>query len=399
MTEPVPFFQPAIGEEEIAEVSDTLRSGWLTTGPKTARLESSIRDLAGAQDAVATSSGTAALHLALLAIGAGPGDEVITTALTCAATVNVIAATGATPVLADVCPDTLNLDARKAEAAVTGRTVAVLPVHYAGHPCAMGELAQMAHRHGLVLIEDAAHALGAALDGRPVGSTADLTAFSFYATKLMTTGEGGMLVGRTDLVERARSLASHGEQWEADDRRSLDAEAWRDVVQPGLKYRMSDVQASLGLPQFAKLDGFLRRRREIAEAYVEALAETEQVELPTVRPGARPSWHLFTLRTRPRLLSIGRDEFVRQVRLAGGNAARQFRPIYREPYYRDRFPGAHTALPVTENEAARVLSLPVHPRLTERAQARVVDAVVHVARRFGAEVPRQPQRVEGDLST
>lgn len=394
MTEPVPFFVPAVGEEEIAEVSETISSGWLTTGPKTARLEESIRVFTGAQNAVGTSSGTAALHLALLAIGAGPGDEVITTALTCAATVNVIEATGATPVLADICPDTLNLDPRRAEEAVTDRTVAILPVHYAGHPCAMDDMARVARRHGLALIDDAAHALGATLDGLPVGSIADLTAFSFYATKLMTTGEGGMLVGRTDLVDRARSLASHGERWNSGARQSLGAEGWRDIMFPGLKYRMSDVQASLGLPQLAKLGGFLAARRRIADRYVEALADLEPVEVPSIRPGAGPSWHLFTLRTQPGLLSVGRDEIIRQIRLAGGAAARQFRPVYEEPYYLDRFPGARTALPVTETEAARLLSLPVYPRLTDDDQARVVRAVLQVTRRFGTGAAREPHSVE-----
>jgi dTDP-4-amino-4,6-dideoxygalactose transaminase len=277
---PLPWSQPVLGEEEIAEVVDTLRSGWLTTGPKAARFEAEVASRLGVERAFAVTSCTAALHLALLVTGVGPGDEVISPSLTFCAAVNVIAHCGALPVLVDVEPETLNVDPEAVEAAVTPRTRAIIAMHYAGQPCDMDSLGAIARRNGLVLIEDAAHALGATYRGRPAGTLGDLAAFSFYSNKNMTTGEGGMLVGGRELVERARLLGRHGIDRSPWDRHGNRAPVAYDVVEPGLKYNMSDIAASIGIHQLARLEAFNRRRRTIAERYSSALAQLRGLRVP-----------------------------------------------------------------------------------------------------------------------
>jgi dTDP-4-amino-4,6-dideoxygalactose transaminase len=385
MSGPIPFFTPDLGQAEISEVTEALRSGWLSNGPRTARFEHDFAAMVGARAALGTASGTAALYLALLAAGIGPGDEVITTAVTCIATVNAIVVAGATPVLVDVRADTLTLDPAAVEAAVTGRTVAILPVHYAGHPSDVDELTALARRHGLLVIDDAAHALGAKHRGRPIGSTAALSVFSFSATKLITTGEGGMLVGRPDLVARARILACLG----ADRTRPPAGNApisWSDVVAPGLKLAMCDVAASLGSAQLGRLPGFLARRREIADRYTRAVGQLPGIETPVVLPEVQPAWHLYTLRIRPGEVGLDRDAFIAAVREAGGMAAHQFKPAHHEPYLRERLPGLAGRLPVTERESARNLSLPLYPAMTDNQVDRVITAIERVV----ADRPHHP---------
>jgi dTDP-4-amino-4,6-dideoxygalactose transaminase len=376
----VPFFRPQIGTAEIAAARATLRSGWLAYGEQAGRFEERLAGTVGAAAALATSSGTAGLYLALRALGIGAGDEVITSAVTCIASVNAICVAGATPVLVDVCPDTLNLDPRRVAAAITARTAAILPVHYAGHPADTDALAALARPRGLAVIEDAAHALGATYRGRPVGGGGDATVFSFSATKLITTGEGGMVVGPPDLVERARRLACLG----ADRRGFVPGPArpasWADVVEPALKLAMGDLAASIGLAQLARLPDILARRRAIAARYTRALGPLPGVEVPTVRPDVEPSWHLYTLRVRPEILGIGRDRFLAEVLALGGTAAMQFKPAHHEPYLRERYPDAPAGLPVTERECARNLSLPMYQALTGRQVAAVVSAVIRAGR-------------------
>ena len=380
---PLPYNRPDLTEDEIAEVVDTLRSGWLTTGPKTRRFEAAFAAYTGAAHALAVNSATAALHLALVAAGVGPGDEVITTPLTFAACANVIVQQGATPVLADICADDLNIDPVQVERRLTPRTRALMAVHYGGQPCRMDELLDLCRQRNLFLIEDAAHASGAAYKGRPIGSLGDATAFSFYATKNLTTGEGGMLTtNRADVEERARIMTLHG----------MDRDAWRrydrggswfyEVVAPGYKYNMSDIQAALGLVQLRRLDAMNARRTALAERLSAALAGWEAVELPTSRPEARHVWHLYAIRLRLEMLTIDRARFIEELTALGIGVSVHFIPIHHHPYYREGFGFRPADFPITEDSYARLLSLPLYPGMTDADSDRVAEAVIDVARRF-----------------
>jgi dTDP-4-amino-4,6-dideoxygalactose transaminase len=378
----LPFAAHCLGEEEIAEVAQTLRSPWITTGPKTKRFEEEFAAYLGAPDAAAVNSGTAALHTALVCLGIGPGDEVITTPLTFAATVNVIEHVGARPVLVDVVPDTLNLDPARVEAAITGRTRAIIPVHYAGHPADLDELRALARGHGLAVVEDAAHALPARYKGRLIGSGTNPVAFSFYATKNLTTAEGGMLTGGTKLVERARIVALHGLSRDAWKRYEQNG-SWRyDVLLPGFKYNMTDVQASLGLWQLRKQEQFLSRRRAVAAAYSAAFAELEALETPVERGDVRHAWHLYVLRLKPPALRIDRDGFVEALAERNVGTSVHFIPIHLHPYYRRKYGYAPHSFPVAYANYQRMLSLPLHAGLSDRDVADVIEAVRDVVESF-----------------
>jgi dTDP-4-amino-4,6-dideoxygalactose transaminase len=375
--ETVPFFVPHVGDDEIAAVAAVMRSGWLANGPRTALFEERVAALVGAPAAVATASGTSGLSVALHAIGAGPGDEVITSPISCIASVNAVVAAGATPVLVDVRPDTLTIDPERVGEAITSRTVAIVPVHYAGHPGDVDAIAAIAGRYGLAVLDDAAHALGATHNGRPVGSTADLTVFSFSATKLITTGEGGMVVGRPDLVAAGRIYANLGADRRAVEPTPSRPLSWADVTAPGLKLAMCDVSASIGLAQLDQLPAFMGRRRAIAARYNRAFADVPGLQPPRPLPGVEPAWHLYTLRVTPKILGVDRDEFLRRVLASGGTAAKQFKPAHHEPYLRDLLGDLTNQLPITERESARNLSLPMYPGLTDRDVDVVTAAVVH----------------------
>ncbi|MEU4792141.1 DegT/DnrJ/EryC1/StrS family aminotransferase [Micromonospora tulbaghiae] len=362
-----------LGEEEIAEAVDALRSGWLTTGPKTARFEAGVRELTGAEDAFAVNSCTAALHLALLAGGVGAGDEVITPSLTFCAIANVIARVGATPVLVDVLPDQLNLDPAAVAAAVSGRTRAIVAMHYGGHPCEMDELREIADQHGLLLIEDAAHAIGAQYRGRPVGSLGDLAAFSFYANKNITTGEGGMLVGRADLVRSARLLGRHGLSRVAWQRHGDRGPADYDVLEAGLKYNMSDVLAAVGVHQLKRLPEFLARRGVIAARYSQELAGLPGLWLPGTAADVRHAWHLYPVQVSPGRAGMDRDALAEALAAAGIATSIHFTPIHRLARYRDLADPA--AMPHTERAADRLLSLPCYPAMTDDDVSRVIAAI------------------------
>src|SRR5438105_9234884 len=309
----LPFAPPLIGEEEIREVVDTLKSDWITTGPKTRRFEQEFAAYLGAPAARALNSCTAALRTALVTLGIRPGDEVITTPTTFAASVNVIEHVGARPVLVDVEPDTLNLDPALVEAAITRRTKAVLPVHYAGHPVALDRIGELARAGGFAVVEDAAHALAAKYRGRPIGADGNPTAFSFYATKNLTTAEGGMLTGDPEVLERARIISLHGMTKDAWKRYAKGG-SWRyEVVLPGFKYNMTDIQASIGLWQLRKLERFHRRRREIAARYSEAFDAEAALEVPAQWDHVEHAWHLYVLRLRPDALRIDRDRFIEEL--------------------------------------------------------------------------------------
>ena len=377
----LPFAPPLIGDEEIREVVDTLKSDWITTGPKTKRFEQEFADNLGARAALALNSCTAALHTALVTLGIGPGDEVITTPTTFAASVNVIEHVGARPVLVDVEPDTLNLDPALVEAAITPRTRAVLPVHYAGHPVALDRIDELARAGRFAVVEDAAHALAAKYRGRPIGAGGNPTAFSFYATKNLTTAEGGMLTGSPEFLERARIVSLHGMNRDAWKRYDRGGHWYYEIVAPGFKYNMTDIQAALGIWQLRKLPGFQERRRAVARMYDAAFAGEDALEPPARRPEVEHAWHLYVLRLRPEALRIGRDAFIEELRVRNIGTSVHFIPIHLHPYYRDKYGYRPDSFPVAHANYQRMLSLPLNARLSDADAADVVQAVLDIVSR------------------
>ena len=361
----VPFHRPDIGEEEIAAVVDTLRSGWLTVGPKTREFEQAFADAIGTKQAIAVSSCTAGLHLALDALELPRDAEVITSTVTFTSTASTILHAGARPVLADVTTDTLNLDPSDVERRITPRTRAIVAVHFAGHPAAMDELTRIAHRHGLKLIEDAAHALPATHRGRKIGTIGDVTAFSFYATKNLTTGEGGMLTTADSmLAERMRMRSLHG--MSRDSWRRYNGGPWRyDISYPGFKYNMTDVAAAMGLVQLRRLPALYRRRQQIAALYTLLLSEVPQLRLPVTLPGVEHAWHLYVIRVRPDRVRLHRDALIEQLKAAGIGTSVHFIPLHLHSYYRTALGVTPEDFPVASEAAETMLSLPLHSRMSD----------------------------------
>jgi dTDP-4-amino-4,6-dideoxygalactose transaminase len=376
------FSPPSIGQEEIDEVVDTLRSRWITTGPKTGQFERAFAEYFRAPAALALNSCTAGLHSALVALGIGPGDEVITTCLTFAASVNVIEHVGARPILVDVEPDTLNLDVTAVERAITPRTRAILPVHFAGHPVDLDAIEALAAQYKLAVLEDAAHAVGAKYRGRWIGSGPNPVAFSFYATKNMTTGEGGMLTGDEAMISQARIISLHGMSREAW-RRYEQGGSWRyDVVLPGFKYNMTDIQAALGICQLRRLSEFQQRRQQIAETYGNAFCNLEEIEQPACRPEVEHAWHLYVVRLKTAALRIGRDQFVNELTMRKIGTSVHFIPIHLHPFYRDKYGFQELDFPVAYDSFLRMLSLPLNPAMSDQDVADVIEAVHDVVQRF-----------------
>lgn len=376
--EHLPFAVPSLGREEEEEVLDCLRSGWLTTGPKTKRFEEELAAYAGAKHAIAVNSCTAALHVSLASLGVGPGDEVITTGITFPATANVVVHQGATPVLVDVDPSTLNIDPAAVEAAITPRTKAIIPVHMAGQPADMDRLVAIAERHGIPIIEDAAHAIGAEWRGKRVGNlNGSLAAcYSFYPIKNMTTIEGGAILTDDDeFAERCRLFSLHGLSKDAWKRYSAAGYQHWDTLLPGFKYNMSDVQAAIGLHQLRRLDQFIETRTHYANIYREAFAGLPEVELPARVEGVRHAWHLFIILLRLDMLQIGRDEFMEALRQENIGTGVHFRSLHIQPYYRDALGLRPEDLPNAAAISDRILSLPLYPKMSERDVLDVVEAV------------------------
>jgi dTDP-4-amino-4,6-dideoxygalactose transaminase len=373
------FSPPAVGEEEIAEVSEALRSGWITTGPRVAKFEEAFADVVGAEAALGLSSGTDAMLVALASLGVGPGDEVITSPMTFCSTAHVIEHVGATPVLVDAEPDTLCIDPDKVEAAVGPKTKAILPVHLYGHTCDMGALLAIAEERELYIVEDAAHALPAKIDGRTVGAIGDLTAFSFYATKNLTTAEGGMLTGSRELIEQARPWALHGMSHDAHSRHESGGSWYYEVVLPGFKCNMTDLQAALGLRQLDKLEGFQERRRAIVARYSEAFSEIECLEVPAERAGCESAWHLYVIRLDLDRLTIDRAQFIEELAARNIGTSVHFIPVHLHRYYRDKYGFEDRDFPVTFEAYRRIISLPLHPKLSDRDVDDVIEAVIEVA--------------------
>jgi perosamine synthetase len=372
----VPFHRPSIGEEEIAEVVDTLRSGWLTTGPKVERFQREFAAAVHARHALALNSATAALHLALEAVGVRAGDEVVIPAYTFTATGEVVTYLGARPVLADCRADTLNLDARTVEPQLTARTKAIVPVHIAGQVCDMEPILELARDRGLAVVEDAAHSLPASYKGRPVGTIGDVTAFSFYATKTITTGEGGMVTTeRDDLAARIKLMSLHGLSGDAWNRYSSRGHWYYEVLEFGFKYNMTDVAAALGLRQLERMWTFQQRREQIARTYGDAFRELDTCQVPTDAGLGTHAWHLYILELNPEALAIGRDEILERLRQQGVGTSVHFIPLNLHPVYQRAYGYRPGQFPVAEAAFRRACSLPIYPAMTDADVAHVIDAV------------------------
>jgi dTDP-4-amino-4,6-dideoxygalactose transaminase len=377
----IPFHLPSIGDEEVQEVEAALRSGWLTTGPRTAQFEKDFSAYVDSPYALALNSCTAGLHVALAALGIGKGDEVITTPLTFCSTVHTISHTGATPVLADVGVDG-NIDPEAIERAITPRTRAIIPVHLAGLPCEMNAIWDIARRRGIFVVEDAAHAAGTQYADRRIGAApigdapaSDAIAFSFYATKNMTTGEGGMVTTASEtLASRMRILSLHGMSRDAWDRYSERGNWYYEVAEPGFKYNLTDLQSALGIHQLRKLESFIDTRTRFAEIYNRELGDLAELELPPDRTGTRHAWHLYILRLNLDLLDIDRKKFITELADRGVGTSVHFIPIPLHPHFAsidmDRR-GSRRALELYP----RILSLPLYPAMTEEQVYYVAQCV------------------------
>jgi dTDP-4-amino-4,6-dideoxygalactose transaminase len=376
----IPFAAPWIGQEEIDEVVGCLRSGWLTRGQKVAQFETEFAAYIGARHALAVNSCTSALHLALEAVGVGDGDEIITTPMTFTATAAVIEHLGARPVFVDCEADTLNLDAAAIERAITTRTRGILPVHYAGQACDMEAILALARSRNLRVIEDAAHALPTRRDGRMVGTFGDVTCFSFYATKNLTTGEGGMVVTNDETIaERVKLMHLHGMSRDAWNRYTRGG-AWSyEVLAPGFKYNMTDLAAAIGIHQLRKCDAFHARRLEIARRYSEAFAHLPGITPPRVQDMPGHAWHLYVIQVDAALAGISRDAFIERLTERGIGTSVHFIPLHVQPYYREKYDLQPADFPQAFAAYQRILSLPIYAKMSDAEVARVIDAVSEIA--------------------
>jgi dTDP-4-amino-4,6-dideoxygalactose transaminase len=390
----VPFHRPSIGREEIDEVVRTLESGWLTTGPRTAQFEQEFREYVGVPHAQAVNSGTSGLHLALAALNLGPGMEIITTPLTFCSTVNVILHVGATPVLADVGPDG-NIDPEAVAARISERTRAILPVHLGGLPCDMDSIWSLAQQHGLRVIEDGAHAAGSHYRGSPIGArnlftghSSDASVFSFYATKNLTTGEGGMVTTHDDaLAESLKTLCLHGMTKNAWNRYSGHGNWYYEVLRPGFKYNLTDIQSSIGIHQLRKLESFIKTRTRLVEAYNRAFADVAEFELPPAKDDCRHAWHLYMLRLNLDRLEITRDEFIVELNRKGIDVSVHFIPISLHPFFAPLAGRPENHCPQALKLYARLISLPLYPAMTESQVEYVAQSAKDIARQARTHKP------------
>ena len=375
----LPYGRQSLDDADIQAVVEVLKSDWLTTGPKIGEFEERFAAWVGARHAVSFSSGTAALHGAAFAAGLGPGDEAITTPMTFCATANCILYQVATPVFADVSPDTLNLDPGEVSRKITSRTKAIIAVDYAGHPAALDELAELAKTevHQALLIEDACHALGAEFQGKRVGSIADMSVFSFHPVKHLTTGEGGMVATNdARLAETLRRFRNHGISSEARQRQE-SGQWFYEMVLLGFNYRLTDIACALGLSQLERLEANLARRREIAARYTAAFRDSPSIVAPMVREGVDPAWHLYPIRLQLERLAAGRGEIFRALRAENIGVNVHYIPVHTHPYYRERF-RTDAGYPVAEDAYERLISLPMFHAMTAQDVEDVIHAVTKI---------------------
>lgn len=380
---PLPFHVPMIEQEEISAVVEALQSGWISTGPKTKCFEEAFARFIGARHALAVNSGTAALHLSLDSIGLREGDEVLVPTLTFTATAEVVTYFRARPVLIDVEPLHFNLSLEDAERKITPKTRAIIPVHFAGHPCAMDSIAELAAARSLTVIEDAAHAIPAKYRGRAIGTLSPLTAFSFHAVKTLTTGEGGMVVTDDDsFADRVRLMRLHGMSRDGWKRYTAEG-SWRyEISEAGYKYNLTDPQAALGLVQLAKCERMWRRRVEIADKYDQALALLDAYRTPEVAADVQHARHLYVILTEPSVLRIHRDQVIEELRQLGIGTAVHFIPLHLQPYYRRAWGYQAGDFPVAEEYFDRCISLPLYPNMADEDADRVIEGLHEIAVKF-----------------
>ncbi len=380
----LPFARPSICEGDIENVVATLRSGWLTVGPQTREFERSVASYVGVPTAAAVHSCTAGLHLSMIALGVGPGDEVVMPTLNFAAAPNTVLHLGAVPVLVDVDPETLNVTAPIIERALTERTKLVIPVHFGGRPCEMDEIMELARSRSFKVLGDAAHAIGADIEGRKIGSIADATAFSFYVTKGITTGEGGAVTSFDgELIDRLGRMSLHGMSSDAWKRYSERGPWYYEILEPGYKYNMNDLQASLGVGQMERVDEFRIERARIAAIYTAAFENLQALKIPRDYERGNHAWHLYPIQVDPKATTIGRDEFIRALLDEGIGVSVHFIPIHYHPFYREHLRLAPGTFPASERYFERAISLPIYPDMTDDDAQDVVAAVSKLLEHYG----------------
>lgn len=383
----LPFAKPSIGEDEIAEVVDSLRSGWITTGPKVKKFETEFAQYLNTDNAIAVNSCTGGLHIALAALGIGPGDEVILPTLTFCSTANVVVLLGAIPVLVDVGND-FNILPESIESSITSQTKAIIVVHYGGQSCDLSEIYEIAAKHDLPVIEDAAHAVGSSYKDRNIGSddldelvngVKRVTVFSFYAIKNMTTGEGGMITtSNGSLANRMRRLSLHGMSRDAWKRYQKAGSWYYEVVAAGFKYNMTDIQAAMGIHQLRKLEGFIQRRQMYAAMYDEVFTNLEAIEPPVRLPDRNHVFHLYEIKLNLDQLGMDRDMFIEEFRKLNIGTSVHFIPVHFHPFYRDKYGYKSGMLPNAERLFDQIVSLPLYPAMSEEDVYTVIDVMDHV---------------------
>ena len=379
----LPFHQASIGEEEVKEIIQTLNSGWLTTGQKTRLFEKTFADYIGCKHAIGLNSCTAGLHLSLVVSGVSSGDEVITSPITFPATTNVIVHQNAKPVFVDVEPETLNINCSEIESKINNSTKAILPVHFAGHSCDMDTIISLAQKHNLTVIEDAAHALESKYHGNKIGAIGNFTAFSFYATKNITTGEGGMLTTNDDnYADKLRILSLHGISKNAWKRYGKEGFQHWELLMPGYKYNMFDVQASLGIHQIKKVESFLNRRVQIVKKYNDAFEKTEEIQLLKPESNIKHAHHLYVIVIKTENLKVSRDEVLNEIQKRGIGVAVHFRSLHLQPFFKQHFNYKKGMFPQAEYLSDRVISLPLYPKMTDEDVSRVIETVLGVLHSF-----------------
>ena len=379
----LPFHQASIGEEEVKEIIQTLNSGWLTTGQKTRLFEKTFADYIGCKHAIGLNSCTSGLHLSLVVSGVSSGDEVITSPITFPATTNVIVHQNAKPVFVDVEPETLNINCSEIESKINDSTKAILPVHFAGHPCDMDTIISLAQKHNLTVIEDAAHALESKYHGNKIGAIGNFTAFSFYATKNITTGEGGMLTTNDDnYADKLRILSLHGISKNAWKRYGKEGFQHWELLMPGYKYNMFDVQASLGIHQIKKVESFLNRRVQIVKKYNDAFEKTEEIQLLKPESNIKHAHHLYVIVIKTENLKVSRDKVLNEIQKRGIGVAVHFRSLHLQPFFKQHFNYKKGMFPQAEYLSDRVISLPLYPKMTDEDVSRVIETVLGVLHSF-----------------
>ena len=377
------FHKPFISEEEVAEITDTVRSGWLSMGPKTIRFEQEFNKYIGAKRSVAVSSWTAAGHLTLEAFGIEKDDEVILPTMTFPATAEIVCYFGAKPVIVDVDEDTLNISLEEIEKSITPKTKAIIPVHYGGQPCDMDEILELAKKYNLRVLEDAAHSLPAYYKGKKIGTLSDVTCFSFYATKTLSTGEGGMIcTNNEEIAERTAIMRLHGINRDAWKRYSESGSWYYEVVAPGYKYNFTDLQASLGLPQLKKVEVMWEWRKKIAARYTEAFKDFDLITLHTIKPDRESSWHLYPVKLNLEMLTKNRAQLIDELKKHNIGIGVHFMPVHQHLYYQKTFNLDDKDFPVSSATFPRLMSLPIYPGMTDESIEKVISVVTDVLNKF-----------------